>query len=154
MTDEEKKQLTRDRCKGVREALKRERDYVSEGKGTRDWTSDQQNEILSGLQPHEENGKAYEGHHMKSVNGHTVQASNPNDIQWLTRDEHFEAHKGTFHNSTNGYYNPETNQTELFRRFPKAPEAKPLSNPVESINDQSECNNEAEIKIVTISKSR
>jgi hypothetical protein len=132
MIPEEKKQLYSDRHKGVKEALKREKEYVSEGKGTRDWTSDEQREILSGKQPHDENGIPYQGHHMKSVSGHEVHADKPNNIQWLTREEHLAAHGGNFHNQTNGYYNPESHETELFRRYPKAPDALSLSEPIQT----------------------
>ena len=142
MTSEEKKELTRQRTAAVRESLQQEREYVSEGKGTREWTQDQQKDILSGERPKDENGKSYEGHHMKSVSGHEVQASNKNNIQWLSRAEHKAAHEGNFHIKTNGRYDPETGETESFRRYPVAPEVKSLKNPINQSSEQSKVKTE------------
>jgi hypothetical protein len=132
MSKEQKQQLTRERAEAVREALNREKAYVSQAKGTRDWTIDQQRDILAGYHPKDENGKPFEGHHMKSVHISKEHAGNPSNIQWLSHDEHIQcAHNGSTHNPTNGYYNPKTGETESFRgRAPRAPEATELSHPM------------------------
>lgn len=63
--DEESAQRERElnnaRRRAVLQAWQRERTYVNDGKGTRDWTKEQQKEILS-------HGSVcgYEGHHMRS----------------------------------------------------------------------------------------
>lgn len=126
LTIEEKKKLNSERQKAVREAWSKEKDLVALGEGTRDWTPEQQKEIM-------ENGRVdgYEGHHMKSVSNFPDQAGNPDNIQMLTEREHFEgAHQGNFHTKTNGYYNPDTGQMENFKGDELRPvEAHGLSEP-------------------------
>lgn len=103
-TNEEKRRLSNERQNAVRNAWKQEKERVQEGKGTRKWTPEQQKEII-------ERGsvRGYEGHHMKSVNLYPEYASEPRNIQFLTEDEHlYGAHKGNYHNLTNGYYDPES----------------------------------------------
>ena len=92
-----------ERRKAVANAWKMERGYVIEGKGTRDWSRKEQREIIC-------KGKAngYQGHHMKSVDGHNSKAGDANNIQFLTRSEHLAAHGGNYHNNTNGRYDPKT----------------------------------------------
>ncbi len=110
LSNEQKKQLSYQRQNAVRNAWKIEKSRVSEGFGTRDWTLEQQKEIL-------ERGalKGYDGHHMKSVSKYPQYAGNPKNIQFLTEVEHFEgAHRGSFHNLTNGYYDPETQTMSEF----------------------------------------
>jgi len=143
MDSEEKKELSRQRNFAVKESLKQEQEYVNEGKGTRQWSEQQQKDIMAGERPKDENNKAYEGHHMKSVSGHEAQAGNPNNIQWLSRDEHKAAHEGNFHVQTNGRYNPDTGETERFRRYPKAPEAAPLDKPVAKSSEQTQAKSES-----------
>lgn len=104
MTKEEKKQLTNARQNAVRSAWKDERTRVEQGQGTRDWSPDEQKELLS-------TGRVsgYEGHHMKSVSLFPEQAGNPENIQFLSESEHLDgAHQGSYHNATNGYYDPQT----------------------------------------------
>ena len=50
--------------------------------------------------------KGYEGHHMKSIKGFPELAGDPNNIQFLTRSEHFLAHGKNWRNITNGRYIP------------------------------------------------
>ena len=65
----------KERNKAVRKAWEREQQLVQEGNGTRDWTPEQQKEILElgkayyhSDDPNDINdGKAFEGHHMKSA---------------------------------------------------------------------------------------
>ena len=107
---EEKRRLINERQSAVRKAWKEEQQRVSNGKGTRDWNSDEQKELI-------ERGsvRGYEGHHMKSVKDYPQEAGNPKNIQFLSDDEHFNgAHQGNYQNSTNGYYDPETQTMYAF----------------------------------------
>jgi hypothetical protein len=110
MTDGEARQLRADRQYAVRQAWKQEAERVRNGMGTRNWTKDEQAELLS-----RGSVKGYEGHHMISVANDRSLAGNPDNIQFLNRDEHINgAHQGDSHNLTNGYYNPETKSMETF----------------------------------------
>ena len=111
MTVEEKKALNAARVRAVNQAWKNEAELVKEGKGTRQWTLAEQEEMLSSPN-HKVAG--YHGHHMKSVNGHEAFAGEPKNIQFLTREEHMEAHQNWTQNQTNGYYNYETHTMEPF----------------------------------------
>ncbi|WP_399627925.1 T7SS effector LXG polymorphic toxin [Sporosarcina sp. SG10008] len=103
------KQFSALRQKAVRQAWKHEKEYVRKnGKGTRDWTPEEIQELL-------QNGKVkgYEGQHMKSANDNPDFAGDPDNIQFLKGrnmdvDEHLDAHGGSYHNPTNGYYDPKT----------------------------------------------
>lgn len=110
MTIEEKIFLNRERQKAVREAWKNEKRLVLEGKGTRNWSKQQQKEILK-----RGSVKGYDGHHMKSVIKYPQYAGNPKNIQFLTEKEHYNAHGGNYKMPTNGYYNAETNEMIKFR---------------------------------------
>ena len=111
MTIEEKKALNAARVRAVNQAWKHEAELVKDGKGTRQWTIEEQKEMLSNPN-HKVAG--YHGHHMKSVNGHEEYAGDPKNIQFLSREEHMEAHQGWTQNQTNGYYNYESHTMELF----------------------------------------
>ena len=102
----------KERNKAIRLAWEREQKLVSEGKGTRNWSQDQQKDILDPNKgkAYDENGRAFEGQHMKSAAEYPEYQGDPNNIQFLTREEHLEAHKGSWQNSTNWYYNPETKE--------------------------------------------
>lgn len=114
-----------ERRKAVANAWKKEKSLVSGGLGTRDWSQKEQKEILS-------KGRAtgYEGHHMKSVDGHNSRAGDANNIQFLNRKEHFAAHSGDFHNNTNGFYDHKTGEMHSFGRNKPSIEAKKLSDPL------------------------
>ena len=99
------------RQQAVDRAWEREVELVREGKGTRQWTPEEQKELLS-------TGKVegYQGHHMQSVNTYPENAGNPDNIQFLTHDEHFNgAHNGSYYNQTNGYYDPQTKTMNEFK---------------------------------------
>ena len=100
------------RRKAVAEAWKRERALVAAGRGTRDWTPAEQEQILR-----KGKVKGYEGHHMKSVHDHNFRAGDANNIQFLTRKEHLAAHKGNFRNKTNSYYDHKTGESYDFSRY-------------------------------------
>lgn len=106
----------KERDKAIRLAWEREQKLVAEGKGTRDWSQDQQKDILDPDKgkAYDENGRAFEGQHMKSAAEYPEYQGDPDNIQFLTRDEHLEAHKGSWQNPTNWYYNPETKEFEDF----------------------------------------
>lgn len=78
---------------------------MQEGKGTRDWTEEQQRDILNPElgKAYDEDGKAFEGHHMKSAEAYPEYQGNPENIQFLSRTEHTQAHGG-WRKPTNGYY--------------------------------------------------
>ncbi|MDO4816269.1 MAG: teneurin-3 [Bacillota bacterium] len=94
--------------KAIDAAWKKEQELVREGKGTRDWTPEQQQDILSSGKAHDEKGKAFEGQHMKSVEKYPECQGDPDNIQFLTRQEHLTAHGGSWQNPTNWYYDPVT----------------------------------------------
>lgn len=92
--------------KAIRLAWERERKLVSKGLGTRDWTPEQQQDILEYGKAYDDEGKAFEGQHMKSAAQYPEHQSNPDNIQFLTRKEHLEAHNGSWQNPSNWYYDP------------------------------------------------
>lgn len=102
------KSSLKERQRAIRKAWEREQELVSEGKGTRDWSLEQQKDILDPDKgkAYDENGRAFEGQHMKSATEYPEYRDNPNNIQFLTREEHLEAHKGNWQNPTNWYFNP------------------------------------------------
>lgn len=118
----------KERNKAIRLAWERERRLVAEGKGTREWSEEQQKDILDPDKgkAYDENGRAFEGQHMKSAAEYPEYQGDPENIQFLTRDEHLEAHKGSWQNPTNWYFNPET------KKFIDFGENKPI--PCEAIN--------------------
>ena len=100
--------------RAVEAAWQNEQGHIYEGKGTRDWTPQQQKDIMERGKAYDENGKAFEGHHMKSVEAHPDYQGEPENIQFLSRDEHKAAHNGNFQNPTNGYYDHNTGETKKF----------------------------------------
>lgn len=102
----------KERNKAIRLAWEREQKLVAEGKGTRDWSQEQQKDILDPNigKAKDDNGRSVEGQHMKSAAEYPEYQGDPDNIQFLTRDEHLAAHKGSWQNSTNWYYNPETKE--------------------------------------------
>lgn len=123
----------KERNKAIRLAWEREQGLVSEGKGTRDWTEAQQKDILDPDKgkAYDDNGRAFEGQHMKSAAEYPEYQGDPDNIQFLTRDEHLEAHKGSWQNPTNWYYNPETKEFVDFGENKPTPcEIIRLSDPI------------------------
>ena len=97
---------TSERSRAVKLAWENEQNLVSKGRGTRDWTPEQQQQILDEGRALDDDRRAYEGHHMKNVNDYPEYAGDPGNIQFLTRTEHLKAHKGAWTNLTNWYYDP------------------------------------------------
>ena len=123
----------KERNKAIRLAWEREQKLVTEGKGTRDWSEDQQKDILDPNKgkAYDENGRAFEGQHMKSAAEYPDYQGDPDNIQFLTREEHLEAHKGSWQNPTNWYYNPETKEfVDFGENKPTSCEIIKLSDPV------------------------
>lgn len=130
--------------RAVRQAWENERELVSEGKGTRDWTPEQQADIMAGDVPRDEYGRAFEGHHMRSAEKYPQDQGNPDNIQFLDRDEHLQAHEGSFQNETHSYYDPETGERyDCSDHVVSAPEIE-LSNPTEIIDMEEEESAETE----------
>ncbi len=100
--------------KAVRGAWENERELVLNGKGKRNWTPEQQRSIVEKGIAFDETGKAFEGHHMKSVEAYPEYQGDYKNIQFLSRDEHQKAHFGNFRNPTNGYYMYKTGKTRDF----------------------------------------
>jgi len=108
----------------IQDFWNRERELIRQGQGTREWSLQQQIDIMNykanGLErkdagvPKDIDGKAYEGHHMKSAEKYPDYQGQGRNIQALTRGEHQAAHNGNFQESTNGYYNPQTRETVDF----------------------------------------
>jgi hypothetical protein len=105
---------TSEASKAVKQAWKNEQSLVLDGKGTRNWTPEQQQSIIDNGKAYDEDGKAFEGHHMKSAETFPEHQGDAGNIEFLTRTEHTDAHGGSFHNATNGYYDPVTLTTTDF----------------------------------------
>ena len=117
--------------KAIAAAWSNEQQLVREGKGTRDWTPEQQRDILDRGKAYDDNGKAFEGHHMKSTEMFPEYQGDCENIQFLTRSEHFLAHNRNFQNPTNGFFNPHTGETKDFGSNKYVPcEIIKLSEPV------------------------
>ena len=97
---------TSEASKAIRTAWEKERELVLVGKGTRNWTPEQQQSIIDNGKAYDDDGKAFEGHHMKSAEAYPEYQGDSGNIQFLSRSEHQEAHGGSYHNPTNGYYDP------------------------------------------------
>ena len=96
------------RC-AVNKAWINERQQIMNSRGSRNWTQKEQREILATGKCH-----GYEGQHMLSVKKHPEHAADENNIQLLTRKEHFQAHGGNWKNDANGRYNLKTGKIEPF----------------------------------------
>ena len=141
--------------KAVNDAWKKERELVQIGKGTRDWTQEQQEEILERGRAYyhsddpndKDDGKAFEGHHMKSVEAYPEFQGDSDNIQFLSRPEHIEAHRGAYKNASNWYFDPVTHEFTDFGEGKYIPCAViDLSYPVNRIdyNDEKTKDNRPE----------
>jgi hypothetical protein len=125
-----------ERNRAVREAWSKEQELVQERKGTREWTREQQKDILEKGRAYDDNGKAFEGQHMKSAEKYPEYQGEPGNIQFLTRAEHLEAHDGNWQNPTNWYFNPITKEKIDFGNGPFIPcEIIRLPEPIITITD-------------------
>lgn len=125
--------------KAILAAWKNEQDLIKEGKGTRDWTLEQQKDILERGKAYDENGKAFEGQHMRSAEANPEYQGDPKNIQFLTRAEHLDAHGGSWRNPTNWYYDPVTKERHDFGDGPIVPcEVIGLSKPITEIENAND----------------
>lgn len=126
--------------KAIRLAWERERDLVKEGKGTRDWSKEQQQDILNPDKgkAYDSEGRALQGQHMKSVGEYPEYQGDPSNIQFLTREEHLDAHMGSWQNPTNWYYDPVTKEIVDFGLNPPTPcKVVELKEPVIKLSEKS-----------------
>lgn len=100
--------------KAIAVAWENEQKLVSKGQGTREWTQDQQRDISERGKAYDENGRAFEGQHMKSVEKYPEYQGDPGNIQFLSKQEHLEAHGGNWKNPTNWYFDPVTKEITAF----------------------------------------
>ena len=125
--------------KAILAAWNKEQELVQEGKGTREWTPKQQQDILEKGKAYDEDGLAFQGQHMKSAEMYPEYQGDPGNIQFLTRAEHLEAHNGNWRNSTNWYFNPVTKEKIAFGDGPFIPcEVISLPEPVVKLNVEVE----------------
>lgn len=116
--------------RAIREAWEKEKRLVLEGKATRDWTDEQQKQIVEKGKAYDDQGRAFEGQHMKSVSAYPEYQHDSRNIQLLSREEHLAAHSGNWQNPTNGYYDPVSRTMSDFGDGPPQPCAEvPLTNP-------------------------
>ena len=125
--------------KAILAARNKEQELVQKGKGTREWTPQQQQDILDKGKAYDEDGVAFQGQHMKSAEMYPEYQGDPGNIQFLTRAEHLEAHNGNWRNPTNWYFNPLTKEKTDFGDGPFIPcEIIQLQEPVVTVpNDDS-----------------
>lgn len=107
--------------KAILAAWNKEQELVQEGKGTREWTPKQQQDILEKGKAYDDDGVAFQGQHMKSAEMYPEYQGDPGNIQFLTRAEHLEAHNGNWRNTTNWYFNPVTKEKFDFGDGPFIP---------------------------------
>ena len=107
--------------KAILAAWNEEQELVQEGKGTREWTPKQQQDILEKGKAYDDDGIAFQGQHMKSAEMYPEYQGAPGNIQFLTRAEHLEAHDGNWRNPTNWYFNPVTKEKIDFGDGPFVP---------------------------------
>lgn len=100
--------------KAILAAWDKEQELVQEGKGTREWTPQQQQDILDKGKAYDEDGVAFQGQHMKSVEKYPEYQGDSENIQFLTKAEHLEAHDGNWRNPTNWHFNPVTKEKTDF----------------------------------------
>ena len=127
--------------KAILAAWNKEQELVQEGKGTREWTRKQQQDILEKGKAYDEDGVAFQGQHMKSAEMYPEYQGAPGNIQFLTRAEHLEAHNGNWRNPTNWYFNPVTKEKIDFGDGPFIPcKIIYLPEPVVKLNVEVESN--------------
>lgn len=107
--------------KAILAAWNKEQELVQIGKGTREWTPKQQQDILEKGKAYDDDGVAFQGQHMKSAEMYPEYQGDPGNIQFLTRAEHLEAHNGNWRNPTNWYFNPVTKEKFDFGNGPFIP---------------------------------
>ena len=131
---------TAEASKAILAAWNNEQVLVQEGKGTREWTPQQQQDILEKGKAYDDDGYAFQGHHMKSAEKNPEYQGDPLNIQFLTRTEHLEAHCDNWQTPTNWFYNPITKERLDFGDGPFIPcEAFLLQEPIAIPKATLEC---------------
>lgn len=98
---------------------------------------------------YDSNGKAYEGHHMKSAEVYPEFQGDPQNIQFLTKEEHREAHGFNFQLPTNGYYDPALHTTISFGDSDPIPcKVIPLTIPIYGDNELTLSSNNGHEKTI------
>ena len=136
--------------KAILAAWNKEQELVQKGKGTREWTPQQQQDILDKGKAYDEDGVAFQGQHMKSVEKYPEYQGDPENIQFLTRAEHLEAHDGNWRNPTNWHFNPITKEKTDFGDGKFIPcEIIQLADPVNKAQIKREIEKEVDQKSVS-----
>lgn len=92
------KSLANIRRSAVRKAWRQEKRLVEKtGKGTRNWTIAEKEELLQ-----RGSVRNYQGHHINNVKDHPDLAGDPDNIMFVNKKEHIEQHKGNFKNESHG----------------------------------------------------
>lgn len=116
--------LKKIREQAVKDFWTHEQELIKSGRGTRSWTPEQIEEIMSisektgmasinGSAAHDVNNESFYGHHMLNVADHPEYAADWRNIQPLDYNEHrIGAHGGNTSNPTHGFYNIVTKETE------------------------------------------
>ena len=118
---EEKSGLDAARGKAVKDAWKMEADRIRDGRGTWDWTVEQQAELLS-------TGRVsgFEGSHMLSAKDYPEHAGNPANIQLIPSIAHYDGvhERNPRANTPNGVYHPDTGEVTPITdgKIPELPE--------------------------------
>lgn len=134
---------TSEASKAIRQTWIREQQLVQEGRGTRDWTPEQQQDICNSGKAHDADGRAFEGHHMQNAVSHPEYQGDSENIQFLTHEEHFAAHNFNWQNPTNGYYDYVSGKTLDFGAQKYVPcKILELSEPIHAsiVSEQISCN--------------
>ena len=105
----EKRMNNRLRYRVRKNAWAAERERVLRGCGTRDWSVSEQRELID-----KSKVSGYEVQHMKSVKEYPQYAGVVENTQFLTHEEHLDAHRHDYHNATNGFYDPKTGEMTEF----------------------------------------
>lgn len=117
--------LQQARAKAVKEAWEREADRVREGKGTWDWTVEQQAEMLSRSHTSNPGVSGFEGSHILSARDYPEHAGNPDNIQLIPTIAHYDGvhERNPRGNTPNGVYHPDTGEVTLITdgRIPELP---------------------------------
>ncbi len=130
--------------KAIRVAWIKEQELVQNGEGTREWTPQQQQDIIDKGKAYDDDGVAFQGQHMKSAEKYPEYQGDSGNIQFLTRTEHLEAHDGDWRNPTNWYFNPITKEKIDFgdRKFIQC-EIIQLAEPINKLHIEQEVEKEA-----------
>lgn len=112
MENQRERSFKSTRSKAVSDAWAAEKRLVMQGRGTRDWSVSQQEELIR-------TGKVtgFDGNHMLSASQNPSEAGNPDNIQFLTYEEHiYGAHGGKTTVPTTGRFDPTTGETTTINK--------------------------------------